>query len=97
MCTEAEIDDLLYIFGFYFLRIDFGVLTFSAIVVDGVEHLGKATAEFDAHAAIRAQAEYALDFRAQVLLVIIARIRRVIGVFSIDGSVPCDGISPAFR
>ena len=38
---KAEMADLLYIFGFYFLRIDFGVLTFSAIVVDASNILGK--------------------------------------------------------
>ena len=90
LALKAEIDDLFYFVGFYFLGIDFGVLAFSAIVVDGIEHFGKATAEFNAHAAIGAHAEYALDFRAQILLVIIARIGRVIGVFSLHGILSCD-------
>jgi hypothetical protein len=87
LALKAEINDLLYIVGFYFLGIDLGVLAFGAIIVDGIEHLGKATAEFNAHAAIGAQAEYALDFRAQILLVIIARIGRVIGGLRRHGTV----------
>ena len=59
LALETEIDDLADVFGFQLLGIDFGVFFFRAVVIDGIEQLGKTAAKLDAEAAIGTHAKYA--------------------------------------
>jgi hypothetical protein len=85
---ETEIDDFADILGLEFFGVDFGVFALGAILVDGVEHGGKAAAVFDAHPAIGAQTEDPLDFRPQVFWVVVALIGRIISGIVGHGHTP---------
>jgi len=78
LALEAKIGDFADIFSLEFFGIDFGIFALRAILVDGVEHRRKTAAILDAHAAVGAQTEDALDFGAQIFFVVESGIRRIV-------------------
>jgi len=54
LALKTEVDDLADVFAFNLFRINFGLLALRAVVIDGIEHLWKTAAVFNAHTAIRA-------------------------------------------
>ena len=76
---ETEIDDLLYILRLELFGIDFRILFFGAIGVDGVEHFGKAAAKFYAQTAVGTEAENTLHLGAQILFIKVSFVRWIVG------------------
>src|SRR6266850_8483028 len=78
LALETEIDDLVYVLGLELLGFDLGIFLVRTVGVDGIEKFRKATAVSHAQTAVGAEAKDAFGFRAQVFLVVITRIGRVI-------------------
>jgi len=78
LALKTEIHHLIYVLRLQLFGVHFRVFVVRAVAVDGVEHLGKATAKFYAHSAVGAEAENALDFRTQIGFVKISRVRGIV-------------------
>ncbi len=78
LALKTEIHHLIYVMRLQLFGVHFRVFLVRAVAVDGVEHLGKATAKFHAHSAVGAEAENALDFRTQIGFVKISRVRGIV-------------------
>jgi hypothetical protein len=76
---ETVVDNFDNVFNLQLLGVDISVFALDAVIVDGVEQPRKTAAELNAHAAVGAQAKNAFRFGAQILLVIISRVRGIIG------------------
>jgi hypothetical protein len=76
---ETVVDNLDGVFGFQFFGVDIGVFALDAVVVDGVEQSQKTATELNTHATVGAQVKNAFRFGTQIFLVIISRVRGIIG------------------